>query len=116
MKPSRQRNLPRLIAVPDLSVVKHSKKLSARDVKINNGLHVHAIIAMPLTFRHPGGCKLKILIREKHHHFIGNFTSISDIHVRRINDHPKYVADYALKNAKRNPAILDEVLILPKSP
>ena len=116
MKLSRQRNLPRLIAVPDLPVVKHSKKLSARDVKINHGLHVHAIIAMPLTLRHPDGCKLKALIREKHHHFVGNFTSISDIDVRRIADHPKYVAGYALKQPKRNPAILDEVLILPKSP
>ena len=116
MKPSRQCNLPRLIGIPDLPVAKHTKKLSARDVKINNGLHLHAIIAMPLTLRHPDGCKLKTLIQEHQHRFIGHFTSISDIDVRRIRDHPNYVAGYALKNAKRNPAIMDEVLILPKSP
>ena len=46
MKPSRQSNLPRLIAVPSLPEVEHSKKLPARDVKINDGLHVHAIIVM----------------------------------------------------------------------
>jgi hypothetical protein len=116
MKPSRQCNLPILIGVPDLPVAKHTKKLSVRDVTINDGLHVHAIVAMPQTLRHPGGCQLKKLIREKQHHFIGAFTSISDIDVRRITDHPKYVADYALKNGKRNPAIMDEILILPKSP
>ena len=59
MKPSRQRNLPRLIASPDLPVAKYSKKLSVKDVTINDGLHVHAVIAMPLTLRHPDGCKLK---------------------------------------------------------
>jgi hypothetical protein len=32
MKPSRQSNLPRLIAVPDLPVAKHSKKLSVMQV------------------------------------------------------------------------------------
>jgi len=56
------------------------------------------------------------LIREKQHRFIGDFTSISDIDVRRIKDHPEYVADYVFKNAKQNAAIMDEILILPKSP
>jgi hypothetical protein len=42
-----------------------SKKLSVKDVTINDGLHLHAIIAMPSTMRHPDGCKLKNLIREK---------------------------------------------------
>jgi hypothetical protein len=116
MKPSRQSNLPRLIAVPDLPVSKHSKKLSVRDVTINDGLHVHAIVAMPRTLRHFHGCKLKNLIRDKRQSFIGPFTYISDIDVQRIKDHPEYVADYVLKHAKRNPAIMDEILILPKSP
>jgi hypothetical protein len=52
MKPSRQCNLPRLMAAPDLPVAKSSKKLSVKDVTINDGLHVHAIIAMPSTLRH----------------------------------------------------------------
>ena len=107
MKPSRQCNLPRLIGAPDLS---------AKDVTINDGLHVHAIIAMPSTMRHYRGCKLKNLTRDNRHRFIGDFTSISDIDVRRIKHHPKRVADYVLKYAKRNPAIIDEILILPKSP
>jgi hypothetical protein len=115
MKPSRQSNLPRLIAVPDLPVAKHSKKLSVRDVTINDGLHVHAIIAMPSTLRHFHGCKLKDLIRDNRHRFIGPFTRISHIDVQRIKDDPGYVAGYALKHAKRNPAIMDEILILPKS-
>jgi hypothetical protein len=116
MKPSRQHNLPILIAVPDLPVMKHTKKLSARDVRINDGLHVHAIIAMPRTLRHYRGCKLKKLIREHQHRFIGHFTRISDIDVERIKSRPNYVAGYALKHAKRNPVIMDEILILPKSP
>ena len=116
MKPSRQCNLPILIGVPDLPVAKHTKKLSVRDVTINDGLHVHAIVAMPRTLRHYRGCKLKKLIQEHEHRFIGAFTSISDIDVERIKSRPNYVAGYAMKNAKRNPAIMDEVLILPKSP
>ena len=116
MKQSRQSNLPRLIAVPDLPVAKNSKKLSVRDVTINDGLHVHAIIGMASTRRHFRGCKLKNLIREKQHRFIGDFTSIFDIDVRRIKDHPEYVADYVLKHLKRNAASMDEILILPKSP
>ena len=47
---------------------------------------------------------------------MGPFTSISDIDVRRIKDNPEYVADYVLKHAKRNPAIMDQILILPKLP
>jgi hypothetical protein len=116
MKPSRQRNLPRLIAVPDLPVAKHTEKMSVRDFTINDGFHVHAIIAMPSTLRHFDGCKLKKIVREKRHRFIGPFTNISDIDVVRIKHHPKRVADYVLKHAKRNAAIMDEILILPKSP
>jgi len=87
-----------------------------RDVTINDGLHVHAIIAMPSTLRHFHGCSLKDLIRDNGHRFIGRFTSISHIDVQRIKDNPDCVADYVLKHAKRNAAIMDEILILPKSP
>jgi hypothetical protein len=45
MKPSRQRNLPRLLAVPDLPVKKKTKNLSAKDININDGLHVHAMLS-----------------------------------------------------------------------
>jgi hypothetical protein len=51
LKPSRQRNLPRLLAIPDLPVQKTIKKLSARDIKINNRLHVHAFVVMAPTLR-----------------------------------------------------------------
>jgi hypothetical protein len=116
MKPSMQRNLPTLIAVPDMPVVKHSKKLSARVAKNNDGLHIHAIIAMPRTLRHKlRGCNLKKLIEEKQRCFIGRYTTVSDIDVERVKDSPKHVTDYVFKTAKRNPAIMDEVLILPKS-
>jgi hypothetical protein len=76
LKPSRQQNLPRLISVPDLPVHKNTKKLSARDVTINNGLHVQAIVAMAPTLRSfLNGAKLTKLLREKRHRFIGRFTS-----------------------------------------
>jgi hypothetical protein len=83
MKPSRQCNLPRLMAAPDLPVAKHSKKLSVKDVTINDGLHVHAMIAMASTMRHYRGCKLKNLLRDRRHRFIGSFTNICHIDVRR---------------------------------
>ena len=83
---------------------------------INDGWHVHAMIAMASTMRHYRGCKLKNLLRDHRHRFIGSFTNISHIDVRRIKDHPEYVADYVLKHAKRNAAIMEEILILPKSP
>ena len=117
MKQSRQCNLPRLIAVPDLPVAKNSKKLSVRDVTINDGLHVHAIIGMASTRRHFRGCKLKNLIREKQHRFIGDFTSIFDIDVRRIKDHPEYVADYVLKHAKtQSQRLSTKYLFFPNRP
>ena len=96
---------------------KNSKKLSAKDVKINNGLHVHAIVAMAPTLRSfLNGAKLKQLLRERRHRFIGDFTSIADIHAIRIKNRVGFVADYVFKSAKRNAALLDEVLILPKAP
>ncbi len=78
LKPSRQQNLPRLISVPDLPVHKNTKKLSARDVTINNGLHVQAIVAMAPTLRSfLNGAKLTKLLREKRHRFIGRFTELN---------------------------------------
>ena len=59
---------------------------------------------------------MKNLVRDNRHRFIGGFTDISDIDVRRVKHHPERVADYVLKYAKRNVAIMDEILILPKSP
>jgi hypothetical protein len=102
---------PRLIAIPCLPEVKHCKKLSARDVKLNDGLHVHAIVAMPKTFRHELRCKLKKLIEDNQRCFIGRFTTVSHIDVERIKDSPKHVTDYVFEAAKRNPAIMDDVLI-----
>jgi len=111
MKPSRQRNLPRLLAVPDLPVQKNTKKLSARDIKINDGLHVHAIVAMAPTLRTLlNGAKLIRLLREKRHRFIGGFTSIADIHAVWVKDRVRFVVDYVFKSAKRNPALLEHVL------
>jgi len=116
LKPSRQRNLPRLLAIPDLPVQKTIKKLSARDIKINNRLHVHAIVAMAPTLRTLlNGANLTKLLREKRHRFIGHFTSIADIDAVRIKSKVRFVTDYVFKSAKRNPALLDDVLILPKS-
>ena len=61
--------------------------------------------------------RLKNLIRDHRHRFIGPFTDISDIDVRRIKDRPEHVAGYVLKHGKRNAAIMDYyLLILPKSP
>jgi hypothetical protein len=114
MKPSRHGNLPILIASPDLPVPKYDK-MSLQDVIVNDGWHYHAIIAMPRTNRHPKGCKLTTLIRAQKHRFIGQFTTVADIHVKRIKTRAHYVAGYALKHAKRNWSIMDEVLLLPKA-
>jgi hypothetical protein len=106
MKPSRQRNLPRLLAIPDLPVQKNTKKLSAQDTKINDGLHVHAIVAMAPTLRSSlNGANLKNTIRQKRNRFIGDFTSIADIDVVRIKSKVRFVTDYVFKSAKRNPAL-----------
>jgi hypothetical protein len=95
MKASRQQNLPRLIAIPDMPVGKTTNKLSSRDVKINDGLHVHAIVAMPPTLRtFLKPFKLRKLLREKRHRFIGDFTSIADIDALRIRTRARFVTDY----------------------
>jgi hypothetical protein len=116
LKPSRQCNLPRLIAIPDRPVAKKTTELSLRDVKINDGLHVHAIVAMAPTLRTLfKALKLRKLLREKRHRFIGDFTSIADIDAVRIKSRARFVTDYVFKSAKRSPALLDNVLILPKA-
>jgi hypothetical protein len=77
---------------------------------------VHAIVAMAPTLRTLlNGANLTKLLREKRHRFIGHFTSIADIDTVRIKSKVRFVTDYVFKSAKRNPALLDDVLILPKS-
>jgi hypothetical protein len=55
------------------------------------------------------------ILREKRHRFIGDFTSIADIDAVRIKSRARFVTDYVFKSAKRSPALLDDVLILPKA-
>jgi hypothetical protein len=89
-----------------LPVQKNTKKLSAKDTKINDGLHVHAIVAMAPTLRSSlNGANLKNTIRQKRNRFIGDFTSIADIDVVRIKSKVRFVTDYVFKSAKRNPAL-----------
>jgi len=118
MKLHRQCNLPRLIALPDAPVPKktQSGKMSLSDVTINNGRHVHAIIGMARTMRHPKGFKLTALIRDYSERFIGPFTTIANIDVKRMKTRPRFVTDYVLKHAKRDRSVLDHLLILPKLP
>jgi hypothetical protein len=54
-------------------------------------------------------------IKENPRIYIHEYTGIRTIHVRRIKTVPAYVTDYVLKCTKRDSALADDLLILPKS-
>jgi hypothetical protein len=102
--------LPRGIFVPDLPVPKTSKN-TLRDVRVNDGLHMHGVIMCHRWGRMRGF--LDDHFEEKKDTYqLGN---IRKIHVERITSRPQHTADYAFKGLKRSQFSTDHVLILPQS-
>ncbi len=114
-KPSQKSNLercPRLVAFPDLPVSKRSKTALA-DVTINDGLHFHGVLLVPIKSRLK--CELEVHLDANRRLYIGSHGKIRDIHIKKIAFDPKRVSKYVFKRWKRNPEFADWLLVLPRS-
>jgi hypothetical protein len=97
-------SLPFLITVPDRPVFKHNKQ-SLRDLRINNGLHLHGILCVPCTSR------LKVDVPT---HFKANEGLYARNRLLRIDIEPIYsvdVVDYAFKALKNGNATPDDMQV-----
>jgi hypothetical protein len=112
-RPSHLVKLPRLIAIPDRPTSKRISTYSLSDVRPNDGVHFHALIAIPKVSRLRGDL-FKHIQRNKMR-FLGNQGKIMNIDVRPIGDPDGRLVDYAFKHIKRKSFSLDDILVLPKS-
>jgi len=101
---------PLLFAAPDYPVQKR-KKQSPSDFALNDGLHFHGILAVPLKSR---------LKEDVISHIQSRFATYVKNPLKRIDavlieNQSGFVTDYALKSLKRSRFNWDDVMILPKS-
>jgi hypothetical protein len=101
---------PLLIAFPDRPVGKH-KKQRLKDVTINNGRHIHGILAVPWNSR------LKTDVVSHFHQFRRLYVKdrLLRLDVRAIESKLPGVVDYAFKSMKGKEFGYDDVVIFPKS-
>jgi hypothetical protein len=104
-------NRPLMMAVPDYPVHKRDK-MRLRDVRLNDGLHFHAILAVPSESR------LKRDIGSHVEQYSGLYIKapVQRIHVKMIEKGAVRATDYAMKSLKRRRCSWEDVLVLPKSP
>lgn len=101
---------PLLFAAPDYPVPKR-KKQSPSDFAINDGLHFHGIMVVPLRSR-----LKEDLIGHLQSRFLTYVKSpLKRIETVLIEDKIGFVTDYAFKSVKRNRFSVDDVIVLPKS-
>jgi hypothetical protein len=101
-----------MLAAPDYPVFKHEKKNLA-EVRVNDGLHMHAILGMPLKSRLKKET-ISMHVERKRHAYIK--TRLREVHFVPIEADMDEVTDYALKTIKRGKCRWEDILILPKSP
>ncbi len=101
---------PLLFASPDYPVPKHEKQ-SISQFAINDGLHFHGILAVPLESR------LREDVITHIHNKAETYVRypLRRIHAVLIEENRlNFVSDYGLKSVKRNRLNWDDVIILPK--
>jgi hypothetical protein len=101
-----------MLAAPDYPVFKHEKKNLA-EVRVNDGLHMHAILGMPLKSRLKKET-ISMHVERKRHAYIK--THLREVHFVPIEPDMDEVTDYALKTIKRGKCRWEDISILPKSP
>ena len=112
LSPRSVGSLPIMIAAPDMPVPKRVK-LSADEIALNGGLHLHAILLMPPHSR------LRMAADE---HFrlnqglyVRDRSRLDRIDVRPIVHTPERAVDYVLKTLRRGRVAYDDILILPRA-
>jgi hypothetical protein len=114
-KPKQQANLercPRLVAFPDLPVYKENKS-ALSEVTINDGLHFHGVLLLPIKSRLKSELGRHIAVNKSL--YFGNHGKLRDIHAKNITFNQQRVAGYVFKLWKRNPEFAEWLTVLPRS-
>jgi hypothetical protein len=102
---------PRMLTVPDYPVFKYVK-IGVRDATVNDGLHMHSILAMPLKSR----LKEDVIshIERKTRLYVKK--PIREINFAPIENNTYAVTNYVMKAVRRGRCRWEDVVFLPKSP
>jgi hypothetical protein len=100
-----------MITAPDYPVFKH-ERISLPAATVNDGLHMHAILAVPLKSR----LKEDIASHVARKTFLYIKSPLRNIDFQPIENNIKGVTDYAMKAVKHRRCRWEDVLFLPKSP
>ncbi len=104
---------PRVFAFVDRPVSKRDRP-TLEDVKINDGLHVHAVVLVPKKSRLQTG--LKNHVEERQALYLGHHGRLRRVHVARIDAGTEaQVVDYTMKTWRGRRMGMDDVLMLPRS-
>lgn len=103
--------LPLWLSCPDWPVRKMSG-LTAADILMNGGRHLHAMMFVPPNAR--TGVRLSQLINEKPRQFLVG-QALTRLHVEPVEKTPDKATGYVLKSVGRGRVGWGEILILPKS-
>jgi hypothetical protein len=104
---------PEMVAAPDRPVCKRSGRFRIDKVRPNDGIHWHALIAIPPASRLQEPLNLHIAGNERR--YLGWERSLRNIHCVQVSDATGRLADYELKHIKRGTFDTDSILIFPRS-
>ena len=100
-----------MVSTPDYPIFKH-KKISLVEVRVNDGLHMHAILGVPLKSRLKE--ELASHVARKPHAYIK--APLRNIHFAPIEGNMTDVVGYVTKTIRRGRCRWEDILFLPKSP
>jgi hypothetical protein len=104
-------NRPRMITAPDYPVFKY-EKIILPAATVNDGLHMHSILAVALKSRLKEDIASHVACRS----FLYIKSPLRNIDFQPIENNIKGVTDYAMKAVKHRRCRWEDVLFLPKSP
>lgn len=105
----QQSQRPILIAAPDYPVFKHDKQ-KISDIAINDGLHIHAMLAVPWQSR----MKEDIISHFQRYTRLYIKDPVKRINIIEIEDNIGRVGDYVFKSIKKERSSWDDIIVLPK--
>jgi hypothetical protein len=108
--PAQLFNRPRMICAPDYPVFKY-EKISLKAATVNDGLHLHSILAVPLKSR----LKEDLISHVERMKRLYIKPPLRSINFAPIVDNTYGVTDYAMKTVKHGRCRWEDVFFLPKS-
>jgi len=109
--PAQLFNRPRMICAPDYPVFKY-QKIGLQAATVNDGLHLHSILAFPLKSR----LKEDVASHVGRKRYLYIKPPLRNIDFQPIESNMHGVTDYAMKTIKRGICRWEDVFFLPKSP